>query len=162
MGNIKGDRPMIRFLKRQGYKDLVGVEIGVDIGVNAYNMLSVLDIKQLFLIEPDYKNICIIYKQLKKFKNIIIIDGYSQHVFDLVPDNLDFVYVDGDHRYNSVLQDIELYYPKVRCGGVFGGHDFNTNELGVCKAVIGFVEENDLELFGGGFDWWVIKNNEAL
>lgn len=41
------------------------------------------------------------------------------------PDNsLDFVYVDADHVYESVRKDLTLWYPKVKVGGVFAGHDY--------------------------------------
>ena len=36
---------------------------------------------------------------------------------------LDFVYVDGDHRYDAVRQDLELAMHKVRAGGLIGVDD---------------------------------------
>jgi predicted O-methyltransferase YrrM len=36
---------------------------------------------------------------------------------------LDFLYIDGDHTYNGVKQDFELYSPLVRKGGIIGLHD---------------------------------------
>jgi hypothetical protein len=35
----------------------------------------------------------------------------------------DFVFVDGDHRTESVLLDIEAWRPKIRQGGMLCGHD---------------------------------------
>ena len=37
---------------------------------------------------------------------------------------LDFVYIDANHSYEACLQDIRLWYPKVRKGGVVAGHDY--------------------------------------
>lgn len=37
---------------------------------------------------------------------------------------LDFVYIDAAHDYGSVLADLEAWYPKVRPGGIFAGHDY--------------------------------------
>lgn len=37
---------------------------------------------------------------------------------------LDFVYVDGDHRYEQVLQDLAWWWSKVKPGGILAGHDF--------------------------------------
>ena len=34
------------------------------------------------------------------------------------------LYIDGAHDYDSVLQDIELYYPKIKSGGLICGHDY--------------------------------------
>lgn len=36
----------------------------------------------------------------------------------------DFVYIDGDHRKEFVLQDINAWLPKVRKGGIIAGHDY--------------------------------------
>ena len=37
--------------------------------------------------------------------------------------SLDFVFVDGDHRTESVLRDIAAWRPKIRPGGMLCGHD---------------------------------------
>jgi len=39
-------------------------------------------------------------------------------------DSIDFVYIDGDHSYESVVKDITLYLPKIRKGGIIAGHDY--------------------------------------
>jgi hypothetical protein len=39
-------------------------------------------------------------------------------------ETLDWVYVDGDHRHEAVLQDLELYLPKVKSGGLLTGDDY--------------------------------------
>lgn len=36
----------------------------------------------------------------------------------------DFVYLDARHDYCAVAEDIDSYWPKVRPGGILGGHDF--------------------------------------
>lgn len=38
--------------------------------------------------------------------------------------SLDFVYLDGDHRYEAVRADLEAWYPKVRRGGMLAGDDY--------------------------------------
>jgi len=46
----------------------------------------------------------------------------------------DFVFIDGDHSYSGVCKDINAWLPKVKYGGIIGGHDyFNAN--GVKQAV---------------------------
>ena len=49
--------------------------------------------------------------------------------------SMDFIYIDADHRYESVKRDIEVWLPKVRKGGVFAGHDYIECWPGVMKAV---------------------------
>ena len=39
-------------------------------------------------------------------------------------ESLDFVYIDANHAYDWVVRDIELWYPKVKKGGVLWGHDY--------------------------------------
>jgi hypothetical protein len=39
-------------------------------------------------------------------------------------ESLDFVYIDANHAYDFVKQDIELWYPKVKKGGYLWGHDY--------------------------------------
>lgn len=39
-------------------------------------------------------------------------------------DSLDFIYIDANHRYEYVKQDLSIWFPKLRKGGVFAGHDY--------------------------------------
>jgi len=53
-----------------------------------------------------------------------------------VPDaSLDFVFIDADHSYEGVRDDIADWTPKVRAGGWVMGHDFAPEFPGVEKAV---------------------------
>ena len=36
---------------------------------------------------------------------------------------IDFLFIDGDHTYDGVKQDFEMYAPLVRPGGIVGFHD---------------------------------------
>lgn len=40
---------------------------------------------------------------------------------------LDFVYLDADHSYTAVQNDIESWLPLIRPGGIICGHDFVTD-----------------------------------
>jgi len=169
-------RSMVKFLRAYANeKSLIGAEIGVWAGDNALSILEQLNIKKLFLIDPyiPYVNsigevsnpsraLSICKDKMVKFNDKVkfIIKKSSEAVND-VPDNLDFVYIDGNHDYEFVKRDIEFYYPKVRSGGVLGGHDFlvTDNFKGVVNAVIEFVVEERLKLFAEKNDWWVVKPN---
>ncbi len=57
-------------------------------------------------------------------------------------DSLDWVYIDGDHHYAAVKADLQLWYPKVRPGGVLAGDDMHTGGWwgdGVARAVAEFA-----------------------
>ena len=43
---------------------------------------------------------------------------------ELVPDQLDLVFIDANHSYKYAKSDIELWLPKVRNGGLLTGHDY--------------------------------------
>ena len=153
-------------------KNLTGVEIGTASGDNANTLLGNLNIKKLYCIDPygEYydegfkKNIDqspsynTAKRKLNKYGDRYeFIRGCSNEVIDRIPDDLDFVYIDGNHNYEYVKKDIQLYYPKVKHKGIFGGHDF-IGYIGVIQAVLEFIEKQRLELnFGRDGDWFVIK-----
>ena len=42
----------------------------------------------------------------------------------VVKDNVaDLVFIDADHAYSSIVQDIKAWWPKVKTGGILCGHD---------------------------------------
>ena len=47
----------------------------------------------------------------------------------------DVVFIDAAHDYENVRQDIELWLPKVKPGGLLCGHDFFRDWPGVIRAV---------------------------
>lgn len=72
----------------------------------------------------------------EKFKNQInknkikLLRYKSNEAVKYISDNsIDFIYIDGDHSYDSVLSDLRLYYPKVKKGGIISGDDIRLNEV---------------------------------
>ena len=68
--------------------------------------------------------------------------------------SLDFIFLDGSHEYKDVLLDLQLFYPKLKRGGIIAGHDY-ANFMTVRKAVH--------EFFNCGVLWdgsW-IKNDSG-
>jgi hypothetical protein len=155
-------RPMTKFMIDYFHiEPLTGVEIGVEYGLNAKTMLVHLPLEKLYLIDP-YQDDDVMYREAKNYlaryeDKITFIRKTSEAAIGDIPDALDFVYIDGSHTYEAVKKDIELLYPKVRAGGVIGGHDFWANEIGVCRAVLKFAENSHVQLQGKLTDWWVVK-----
>ena len=57
--------------------------------------------------------------------NVDVIKAFSMDAVELFGDgSLDFVYIDGNHEFVSVTQDIAHWSKKVRKGGIVAGHDF--------------------------------------
>ena len=50
-------------------------------------------------------------------------------------ESLDMVFIDARHDYESVVNDIKLYLPKLRRGGCLAGHDYSLRFFGVVQAV---------------------------
>ena len=100
-------------------------------------------------------------------------------------ESLNFVYIDANHAYDYVVEDIELWFPKVKKGGYLCGHDYidldwyndpnfltnkkdkhiwSTNNFyhgvfGVNPAVDEFCEKHgyELTLTNEWFGTWLIK-----
>jgi len=164
-------RASINFIKEK--IGLVGVEIGIYKGENTKNIFESLPIKKLYLVDP-YEVYEGYPEQPTPLKDAEIISSYrlskykdkshfiklkASDAVHLIPDDLDFVYIDGNHKYEYVKQDIENYYPKLKIGGILAGHDFRAKpyEEGVEKAVEEFVRKRGLKLYAQNADWWVIK-----
>ncbi len=82
---------------------------------------------------------------IRFFDNIIHHQDYSYNVVDKFEDGeYDFIYIDANHSYEGCKQDLELYLPKLRDGGMIGGHDYEKSQWpGVVKAVNEIVGEPD-------------------
>lgn len=52
-----------------------------------------------------------------------------------LPYEVDFLFIDGDHRYDAVACDIRYLRPLVKRGGVIAGHDYAEDTPGVIRAV---------------------------
>lgn len=118
------------------------VEIGSYQGESTEIFLSNLPkIKKLFAVDPWENGYCL---------GDICSDGYPMEIveknFDLrvmsyqqlikqkttseifasqiSNESIDFVYIDGNHSYDSCKNDIELWLPKIKKSGFIGGHDY--------------------------------------
>jgi len=92
--------------------------------------------------------------------HIHVIRLTSVEAAPFLPNDLDFVYLDAAHDYESVTQDIKTWYPKIRPGGLIWGDDYFYDT--VEKAVVEFKKQNPhLNVIIGptGTQWWAVKEN---
>lgn len=80
---------------------------------------------------------------------------------------LDWVYIDGNHRYENVCEDLRAWWPKVKSGGLFSGHDYGNQTMQqvggwdceVQRAMDDFIKE--YKISGPAVTpcstWWMIK-----
>ncbi len=71
----------------------------------------------------------------------------------------DFVFIDGNHFYESVKQDIALWLPKIKTGGYLFGHDYDLNEPYMISNVVKAVDDSFPQGVNYESDtvWWVRK-----
>lgn len=161
-------RPFTVFLKNRSFERVfVGAEIGVASGDNALSICEELNIKKLFLIDPyipysdggvitQYVDSCnIAVRKLEKYKDKLeFIKLSSDEAVGKISEELDFVYVDGNHSYEFVLNDIEKYIQLLKPDGIIGGHDY-WNLTGVPKAVNESAKKLGWNLTVSLPDWWL-------
>ena len=60
----------------------------------------------------------------KKFKDVIHpLRGYSVEIAKAFVKSIDFLFIDGDHRYEGVNSDVQVWLPKLKQGGIIIFHD---------------------------------------
>ena len=72
----------------------------------------------------------------------------------------DVVYIDADHSYKAVRDDIAVWYPRVTPGGALCGHDYYPEKPwpGVKRAVDEFIAREQLVLTTyADSSWMVLK-----
>lgn len=117
-------------------------EIGVAFGGYAQTVLSQWQGKEYVMIDPWVKQPKEIYKEktegipydswyqqcqelAKKDTRVKLIRKFSVEASMLFQDGyFDCVYLDGNHCAEAVQSDLEAWWPKVKKGGLFCGHDF--------------------------------------
>ena len=76
------------------------------------------------------------HKRLANYKVTYMVAASMDAVRDVPDGSLDFVYIDANHTFDFVMQDIIEWAKKVRRGGVVSGHDyFRCRQFGVVDAV---------------------------
>ncbi len=163
-------------------KNPIGAEIGVCDGVFSDYLLSHNPSLILYAIDPftmyernyesgisqhnklvqaDFDIQCELTKnKLSKFGDrSIFIRETATKASEYIENNyLDFVFIDANHLYKYVKQDILTYYEKVKMDGIIAGHDYNPNNknhlINTCRAV---NETFDYLNFRADTTWWAIK-----
>ncbi len=165
----------------------IAVEIGVQGGGFAAFMLRKTNPEKLFLIDcwahqdpniyddPEanvsdelQENL---YQETKKRfaadPRVIIIRDFSKNAVEQFADeSLDWVYIDANHGYAAIREDLELWWPKIKKGGMLSGHDYALlPNFGVVQAVNEFIIKYNLSLTYRTveehiFDSWAIQKPE--
>jgi hypothetical protein len=165
------------FLLREIPKNSVCAEIGTYDGDFAKKILYFTNPKKLHLIDPwvdswhhetpsqdkmndRYQNVLKLFNREINLGQVAINRGYSHEVCNNFEDNyFDWIYIDGNHQYEFVKKDLELYYPKIKMGGFITGDDYygegNWWQDDIKKAVDEFIATKVVKLI-------MIKNGQFL
>lgn len=92
--------------------------------------------------------------------NCTIVRNFSTEAAKSVPDaSLDFVYIDSNHVYDAVIEDIKAWTPKVRPGGIVSGHDYrvfsNKPTIHVVRAVNDYTKAHGID------PWYVLSADKT-
>jgi predicted O-methyltransferase YrrM len=158
-------RPSIEVVRHCCRDHVSGAEIGVLGGGHAVTMLSNFpQLERLHLIDS-YGGMTDKDPKFLDFKERF--ESYSHRILwhictslvaagSFKDESLDFVYIDANHRYFEVAQDIRAWWPKVKPTGILCGHDYFTFGS-VVKAVDDWAKENNHYIFSTNPDWWCFK-----
>lgn len=86
---------------------------------------------------------------------IIPVRRTSDEALKLPLDNIDILYIDGAHDYDSVFADLKNWSPRVASGGVICGDDWRWgHDLPVQRAVKDFAAKAGVTVRSDGNFWW--------
>ena len=154
------NKGLVPYIKRHG-ENLVGLEIGTCRGESTYYFLDKCpNISKLYTVDPytsyeDWvgtisqedldKHEAIAKENLKKFGDRVEMSRVTSLEFssNSRTEQFDFIFVDGDHSYDATLADCVAFYPLLKKGGIFCGHDYQSIEA-VKRAVDDFREKHKI------------------
>lgn len=164
---------------------MIAVEVGVAGGSNSADMLK-NGIEKLYCVDAwDELNVVgdgayprkwheenyeLTLKLLSQFDSsrYVILRAPSNEAHVHIQDNsLGLVYLDGNHEFQGVRDDIRNYYPKLVYGGIMGFHDYqNLKPVRVAVkewARLNFLTIHDIpETSRGDAGCWFTKNDIVL
>lgn len=143
-------------------------EVGIGYGFHAKEILTNTNIEKLYLVDPyvSYSNDGFPLDVIKFFGNFQNLANNVKHNLepynnrytwfrqpsvtiknDQISDgSLDLVFIDADHSYKAVKQDLAHWYKKIRSGGWLMGDDYNSCHPSTTKAVDEFANNNNLKI----------------
>ena len=162
------------------FKLKIGCEVGVAFGMHSEFMLNNTAVEKLYSIDPyqhfnggydDPMNLSqetfdMLYYKVKKRLSIfgsrsICLRQKSVDASCFFNSNeLDFVFIDANHSYDGVMQDLHAWYDKIRPGGFLVGDDYILLFPGVIRAVNEFFAHKGIKLhqdYEQPRIWWIQK-----
>lgn len=157
---MKSKYDLIKHFAELGFR--TGAEIGVAEGHFSEAMLKVIPDLHLYCVdawtvykgnrwagseERNEHHRKTTIERLKPYPNATIVDMFSMDAIHNTGDfPLDFVYIDGNHSFDYVMQDLIEWSKRVRKGGIISGDDYYSFKgAGVVDAVNAYTKAHRIE-----------------
>jgi hypothetical protein len=148
-------------------KNSIGAEVGIFKGDFSQIILDTINPSQFYMIDPWEGNI---FSGDKNGENMSSISGEEYYIRNILPkfgflpntkilrnysdviklfpnDHLDWIYIDAEHHYEYVREDLYNCYDKVKKGGIISGHDYNEEMFpGVVRAVTELCNDKNMSI----------------
>lgn len=101
-------------------------------------------------------------QRIKRYEGkYLILREKSKDATKKIPDDLDFVYIDGNHETTYVANDVYNYWNKLKPGGYLTGDDWAMSSVmsGILKGFSKIVAKNNINQFNIIY-WgrnWIVK-----
>lgn len=155
---MKNRIDLAKYFNEKGFK--IGAEIGVADGRYSEILCQEIPDLKLYCIDvwlpyegswrgENYQNGAYqkAKERLSKYNTTIIKGPSVKASLDFDDNSLDFVFIDGSHRFDYVMIDIILWARKVKLGGIISGHDYCFfKDSGVVEAVNIYTQVHQIEL----------------
>lgn len=127
-------------------KNLVGLEVGTDVGAHAHAMLLHCSIEKLYLVDiwdnDYYRGYCQGRLDSAGFKHRVELFTCESHTaikrFEV--ESLDFIYIDITHDYDTVRQSLYDWWPRLKKGGVLGYRNYASSNKDLSRAIEEFMK----------------------
>lgn len=145
---MKHKHLLLQLIEKFFPENPVGVEIGIDHADTTIYLLQECPDIHLYAIDPYFKRdgrAKEVEDSLSEYPNCTFMRKTSEEAACEIPDDLDFIFIDGDHSHAAVLSDLNNYVPKIKSGGLLTGHDWTAvrSEFGVVQACGEYFTENE-------------------
>ena len=132
-------------------KFMVNEDIDLCVGIDVWGLYptNIKMYDQKLWKKESFYNRLLRWEKKQSFE-VQLIRDFSHNAVEKFENNyFDYIYLDADHSYEATWSDMQRWWPKVKSGGILGGHDYNQGfideygyKYGVYEAVHSFINQH--------------------